>query len=487
MLVCYDTPPRAYTGAVDANRSANVATQEEPLSRPLVSERPSAARGILTRTDIRWLVAILLVALVLRVLWTGAIQPDPRDGRFDDTVWYYGTATHLAAGDGYVFPGDAFCEFGEGIGCDELPPTALWAPGYSVALAAVFQLPGDDIAAARALNIAAGLALVVLVYYLGRRLWSSRAGLIAAAIIAVFPSHIFFSSLVLAETLFTAMAMGLLCLALATTIQARPSPVTVIGLGLAAGAVAMVRPEGIVFVAVIMLTWLVVWRSWRRLALSTALLVLGMALIFVPWTVRNAAQLDAVVVGTNGLGQVLIQAHSPEAGGEPDIYIATRVHGYYDEIPWPEREVTINREATKESISYALHNIPREFTLMPLRFAAFYRGDSGAIDWNQVEDGLGRRQLSDGAANVWGVIADSYYYAVLAVGLFGLAFWIRKSRGVHWLLWGPIVIYSLMWWFLFVGESRYHFPLLPLFALIAAIGLAAWSERWWPDNREEPS
>jgi hypothetical protein len=34
-----------------------------------------------------------------------------------------------------------------------------------------------------------------------------------------------------------------------------------------------------------------------------------------------------------------------------------------------------------------------------------------------------------------------------------------------------------MWAFLFVGESRYHFPLLPIFALLAAIGVAAVWER----------
>ena len=487
MFVCYDTPRRAYTGAVEANRSANVAAQEEPLSRPLLSERLRAAPGVVTRADVRWLVGILVVALVLRVLWTSAVQPDPRDGRFDDSVWYYGTATHLAAGDGYVFPGDAFCQFGDGIGCDETPPTALWAPGYSIVLAAVFQLPGDDIAAARGLNIVAGLALVVLVYYLGRRLWSSRAGLIAAAIIAVFPSHVFFSSLVLAETLFTAMAVGLLCLALAWTMDETTTRPRLLILGIAAAALAMVRPEGIVFLGVIILTWIAVHRAPRRVAAYAGWLALGAAVVFVPWTVRNAVQVGWPTPGTTGMGQVLIQAHNPEAGGEPDIYIATRLYDDYDEIPWPEREVTINREATKESVSYALHNIPREFTLMPLRFAAFYRGDRGGVDWNQREDGRGRRQLSAGAANLWGAVADSYYYSVLAVAFFGLAFWIRKSRGVHWLLWGPIVIYSLMWWFLFVGESRYHFPLLPLFALIAAIGLAALSERWLPDNREEAS
>lgn len=442
----------------------------------------SFSRGIATRPHVRWLIVILMVALVLRVFWVASVQPDPRDGRFDDTIWYYNTARHLAAGDGYVFPGDTFCQFGDGIGCDELPPTALWAPGYSVALAGVFQLPGDNVAAARGLNILAGLALILGVYYLGQRLWSRRAGLLAAAIMAVFPSHIFFSSLVLAETLFAALAIGVLSLALAWTMEDRTTRPKLIALGVAAGVLSMVRPEGIVFLGVIVVVWFVVHRSPRRVMAYTGWLVLGLAVLLAPWAARNAVQLGWPSPGTTGMGHVLIQAHNPDAGGEPDFYAVARVQWYYRSLPWPERELTMNREAVKESLSYAVHNIPREFTLMPLRFAAFYRGDRGGVDWNQVEDGLGTRQLSTAAASVWGIVADSYYYAVIGVGLVGLLFWVRRSRGVHWLLWMPFLTYSGMWAFLFTGESRYHFPLLPIFALIAAIGLAAISERWLPER-----
>src|SRR3990172_1111622 len=95
---------------------------EAPAARLRAFDWLAAARGLWANTNVRWLTAILFVALALRVAWVANVQPDPRAGRFDDTVWYYSTAQHLLDGDGYVFPGDAFCGFGPGIGCDERPP-----------------------------------------------------------------------------------------------------------------------------------------------------------------------------------------------------------------------------------------------------------------------------------------------------------------------------------------------------------------------------
>lgn len=465
------------------SRSASVAeaTPAPLLTQSPVLDRLRAGANLLAQTHVRWLIVILIAALAVRVAWVVAVQPDPRDGRFDDTVWYYSTAQHLMDGDGYVFPGDAFCARG-GIGCDETPPTALWAPGYPLTLAALFQLPGDDVAWARALNVAAGLALVAGVYYLGSRLWDRRAGLFGAAIIALFPGHVFFSSLVLTEPLFTALAVGVLCLTVAWTLGRDAAHLRVVALGLAAGALAMVRPEGIVFVAVIVGTWLLVHRSWRRVAAYTGLLALGMAVLFVPWTVRNAIQLDAPIAGTTGLGQVLIQAHHEAADGYPKYWIANELWLRYEDVPLPEREIRINNTGLRESLEYAVDHPGRELELMPQRFAAFYRGDRGALVWNRVDNPNGERAISLDAADSWGIVSDAYYYAVLGVALFALPFWLRRSRGQHLLLWGPIAIYSAMWFFLFVGESRYHVPLLPVFALLAGVGLAAVSQRLSPGD-----
>lgn len=446
---------------------------EAPAGRLFALDRLAAVRGLWAAADVRWLTAILIVALIVRVAWVATVQPDPRDGRFDDTLWYYGTAQHLLDGDGYVVPGDVFCPFGDGIGCDEKPPTALWAPGYSAVLAAMFALPGDDITAARALNVAAGLALVLGVYYLGRRLFDARAGLIAAGIVALFPSLVFFSSLMLTETLFGALAVGLLCLAAAWTLDHNGTLLRALGVGLAAGAVAMVRPEGIVFAGIIVVTWIAVYRSWRSELPYAAALAAGILVFVIPWTVRNAVQLDAPVAGTTGLGVVLIQAHHPAADAEPELLIAVQLTDRFADVPRPEREIRINNTGVRDSIEYAINHPGRELGLVPDRFAAFYRGDRGAMQWINNNSRSQRTILSESWSERWGLTSDIYYYAVLGVAVLALPLWVWRSGAKFLLLWGPLAAYSAMWAFLFVGEPRYHLPLLPFFAILAGVGLAA--------------
>lgn len=440
----------------------------------------SALTRLRANSHLIWLAAILVAALAIRVVWISNVQPDPRDGRFDDSVWYYGAGRHIADGDGYVYPLDTFCVQRTDDACEgrwepgqELAPTALWAPGYPVLLAGLFTLPGDDVAAARVANVVAGLVLIAGVYYLGSKLWNKTAGLIAAAAIAFFPSHVYFSGLLLSESVFVAAAILLLCLAVAWTLDKDAPRWRFVVLGLAAGCVGMLRPEGAFIILAIIATWATVHRSIRKVAIYTGLLLLGMAALYVPWTVRNAIQLDAPVVGTTGLGQVLIQGHNEDAGGRPDLFAVTQLWEKYEDVPFPERELRINNEGISESIAYAVHHIPEEIALIPHRLAWFFRGDDTVVFWVQNAPPGEARPFSADSADQLELIANIYYYVIAGIMVLGLPLWLLRTRRSHTIIWGPFAIYVTMWAFFFVGEARYHFPLLPIFAILAGIGLAA--------------
>ncbi len=455
-----------------------------PFRLPGSVNPTTALNSVRAHSHLLWLSGILLVALIVRVVWVSNVQPDPRDGRFDDSVWYYGAGHHLAEGDGYVYPLDTFCAQRTDEACvgqwepgQKLEPTALWAPGYPLLLAALFRLPGDDIAAARVVNVLAGLALIAGVYYLSSKLWNKTAGLFAAAAIAFFPSNIYFSSLLLSESVFTAAAVLLLCLAAAWTLDEETPRWRVFVLGLGAGCVGMLRPEGAFIVFAIIATWVAVHRSWKKAGMYAGLLLLGMAILYAPWTIRNAVQLDAPVIGTTGLGQVLIQGHNPDAGGRPDLYAVTQLWDKYRDVPFPERELRINNEGISESIDYAVHHIPREFSLIPHRLAWFFRGDDTVVFWLQNAPPDHARPFSSAWEGRLESIANVYYYAVLAIMVLGLPFWLSRADRRHTIIWGPFAVYVAMWAFFFVGEARYHFPLLPIFCILAGIGLAAAIER----------
>ena len=60
-------------------------------------------REWLAKPEARWLIAIFVLALVVRLGYVAYVHPNPRDGRYDDSLWYETAARHIAAGDGYVF------------------------------------------------------------------------------------------------------------------------------------------------------------------------------------------------------------------------------------------------------------------------------------------------------------------------------------------------------------------------------------------------
>ena len=81
------------------------------------------------------MLALFLLALVLRGAWVAAINPDPLDGRFDDTLFYDRSATALADGKGYI-------NF-------EKKPTARWPIGYSGLVASLYVVFGRNLLAPR--------------------------------------------------------------------------------------------------------------------------------------------------------------------------------------------------------------------------------------------------------------------------------------------------------------------------------------------------
>ncbi|MCH8851165.1 MAG: glycosyltransferase family 39 protein [Planctomycetes bacterium] len=415
---------------------------------------------------------ILLIALVLRVMWVLTVQPDPNVEVFDDSTLYVRFGRGLVDGEGYNFQGE---------------PTAGFAPAYAAILAATFVLPGDDMAATRVLHVLLGLGEVLGVYYLASRLWDRRAGLLAAAMMALFPSHIFFTTLLMREPVFSPLLVGLLCLAVAWTLRGNAKAWQLIFLGVAAAFMMLMRFETVPIIAVIVLSWVVVHRSWRRVATYTALLVLGMAALLVPWIVRNAVQVGSPVITTGGW-VLLVGSHHPDSAGYPTP-LSLQYDVIYHNLPQPERALHVDSVARRDAINYAIHHIPRELSLVPDRLSWFFRSDHAALDLIQLKmpSGPDSRELSAGQEAFYGVVADTFYYAVAAIMVLGLPFWIRRMRGEHILLFGTFAVYCAMWAFLFAGLPRYHYPLIPIIVVLAAIGLSSFWEGRSPQRASPPA
>jgi 4-amino-4-deoxy-L-arabinose transferase-like glycosyltransferase len=153
---------------------------------------------------------------------------------------------------------------------------------YSILFATIGRLLGHNVLAAEPLNLLYYLGILSCVYFLGRELFSVRAAMLAAAIVAVWPSFLLHSTQFIRDTL---SIFCLLALLLVLTIMVRRE------LSFRAAAVASVAGASLVT-----LFWVLRANMWNVVVLAA-----GLTIVLLSWRMIRArrfllANVIAVVV-----------------------------------------------------------------------------------------------------------------------------------------------------------------------------------------------
>ncbi len=437
----------------------------EPSENPFGPSQNVFAR--LRRIDL-WLTAILAVAFALRLLWALHVQVDPRAfWRWDMSIYDY-TASALAEGKGFIdFAG---------------APSAHWPPGYPAVLAPLYWATDNSLLSARLLNAVIGVATVLLVFLLGAKTFDRRIGLVGAGLLAVFPGQVFATSLIMTEPLFTFAFLLILVVAAYALLGDAQKPgrqglIRAAIIGVLIGAAALVRGEGLLLVAVIPALLFYARRFSPRFALAqSSLIVLGAAIVILPWTVRNVVKMHAPIIMSTSATEALWVGHHDGANGR--IADFDPVTEKYAGMPNPDYEVKVNNEALKEALRFIKGHPATEATLIPKRFVALYAGDGSSIAWHDNP-----QTLSLNNAKWFGRLSDWYYYAIGGLAVLGLPLWLSLRDERKLLLAAVVAGWTALFCIVFFGDERFHFAIMPIFALWAAISLtAAWD--WVRRKRE---
>ena len=401
-----------------------------------------------------WLVAIMALAVILRLVWALEIDVSPRVAwRWDMSLYDY-QAHALAAGDGYIdYQGN---------------PTAHWPPGYPATLAVIYHFTNDSLLGARLLNVVAGSLTVLLVYMLGARVFGRAAGLAGAALMAVFPNQVFYTSLVMTEPLFTVLFVLILTLTVYLTLgEKAPRLWHVIGIGGLIGVASLVRGEALLLAPVVAAAMLLRWRSWDKAFEYSAVLILGAALIIAPWTARNVVQMKSLIPISTSATEALWVGHHEGANGKiADFGV---VGTAYAGLPNPAQEVKTSSEALHKALTFMTTHPLTELQLVPKKLSALYRGDGSAIRWMQ----LTALTIRAGRGDWLALFSDMFFRVTLAVALLGLPVWFSLRDSGKAFLAGVAVAWTLLFAVLFFGDERFHFSIVPIFCLWAGATLAA--------------
>ena len=86
-------------------------------------------------------------------------------------------------------------------------PTAYRLPGYPLLLAATYAVFGDSKTPIRMLQVIADVISCLLLFSIGKKMFSEKVGLLAAAILALFPIQVLYVSHLMTETIFTTILL----------------------------------------------------------------------------------------------------------------------------------------------------------------------------------------------------------------------------------------------------------------------------------------
>jgi 4-amino-4-deoxy-L-arabinose transferase-like glycosyltransferase len=274
--------------------------------------------------------ATLVLLALIAVVGLGArayVVANPVANPADDSHAYFALAKAL---------------YEEGsFGGPEFRDSSDWSPGAPLLYAAAFYATGGAReGTARIVEALLGVAAILVVFALGRRLGgaagtrasprlASATGLLAAFAVAVYPPFIHSTGELMSEppVLLTlpAAVLAFLWASERERLRAWLLP------GLLFGLTAMFRPEYLfVGAAFVVLAAIRVGtaRGWRPGLGAAGLLTAALLLPIVPWTIRNVDVLDRVVPISTGSGKALYVGTFLPADGEYQRVKAILVERY---------------------------------------------------------------------------------------------------------------------------------------------------------------
>ena len=382
----------------------------------------------------------LILAFALRVVWAIIVPTVPiSDGSAYDIL-----ANNLADHGVYGWASDQ--------------PSAYWPVGTSAIYAAFYRLFGHAYGPVVAFNILCSLGIIWISWRLGARFFGKPVANLTAMILAVWPSLIFYVTILASELPFMLLTLA------ALDVWSEPT-FTGVRRGLLAGILiagaTYIRPIALLLPLVFFISELFRKRNLKEQILSTGTALLVMAMLIAPWTYRNFQLLGApILISTNGPVTFWMGNHPATDGGYAPIPSDAVDLG---EV---ERANLLGQRAR----DFVLGN-PAEFIRLTLyKLIRLHSYETIAVTWNA--DGIARA-IGPGAIMPLKIVTQGFWWLVLAAGLAGVALLVANG-GIAALFTSP----PLFVWAYFaavhsviVAQDRYHFPFIPIVALFAASSL----------------
>jgi 4-amino-4-deoxy-L-arabinose transferase-like glycosyltransferase len=281
---------------------------------------------------------------------------------------------------------------------------------------------------------------------LGERV-SRGAGLIAAALLAVYPIAVIYPARLMTENLLMFLLPAAVLVLLKSVSSSRPLPWIVLG-GALVGLGVLCRPTLFPFLLLVLI-WLAAagYEKPGYLARAGGLLA-AFVVVILPWQIRNYRVLGAVVPITSSAGANLYIANNPAAVGGSMGYRYLMREGVFH-LGDEEDELSYNRHYRDRALEFIRENPGRFLYLSLRRLIWFYH-----LDYHYRGP----------------IILVVLFHLMLVLALAG--FWLARRSWKRALLPGMAILNFTLVHMVFLSEGRYRLPLIPFLLAFAALPLS---------------
>ncbi len=395
-------------------------------------------------------------------LWTMRATPTILGDQY--SYWYFGN--EIAHGRGYI-------SYSTGSA------TSYYPIGYPALLGVVYwfglhtPLPDNQPLITMIVHLLMSSASIALVYFVAHRMFSDRStghriALIAAWVVALFPSLIAGVGTYSLETAFIFFTLSAASLIIAHDFSRGAAGWRrLVAFGVLLGLSALIRPFSLPLLLGLAVALWCARCGWRSALRQLGWVVLTLVVVFTPWTIRNEQTFDKIVPFSTNLGDGLCMSRFPGSNGQ----FTWATHAWCADSTLPE--AVRNPANTRAAIRFVLENPGEELRQIPHRFIGMMEHDHATLE-EAVSNGSGLRTdstLYRAMANY----SDWYFFVVCLASLFGLVPVFRRwrfdpvtgpRRAIFGVLTVSLILIPVGLW----GNPRFHVPFLPLLAILAAVG-----------------
>jgi 4-amino-4-deoxy-L-arabinose transferase-like glycosyltransferase len=300
-----------------------------------------------------------------------------------------------------------------------------------------------------------GFLSTITIFLVGRLAFvlskDNQSAILTAGICAVYPFFIFYSSLILSETLFLFLFVLFLCLLFDEDSSG-------VRQGISAGLMHLTKPVFFYFFPIIWL-WQYFFQKMPVRKLLTIALIMGV--VVSPWAIRNFLIFDELVVNTASSGHVLWEGNNPwnNTGGVSGTFQDS--DAWLEGIPKGLTELEEDQWKKNQAINFVKRN-PVVFVENGIRkFLRLWSLWPNSVDYQSW---------------IYKAISLFSFGTILLLSLLGV--WILKESRREIILMIGLVGYITLLHVVTLGSIRYRLPLEPIMIVIASMTLISLYKRY---------